>query len=182
MNNNAVQCVFVEITFICTSLSGNSSITFFFPGNKVFKSLLINDGALLWIVKNAIRRHIELALCHLAQHGIPLSLPSHVLRWHDMVSLSPFPLTFYSSNLFSYAEVNSRNIIISEGALWELFRISRDCSREAITLFVWLISHRPTVLFSQNKSAISNQPTVLFSQNKPAPAISHQPTEHAVSS
>jgi hypothetical protein len=49
-------------------------------------------------------------------------------------------------------------------------------------LFVWLISHQPTVLFSQNKPAISNQPTVLFSQNKPAPAISHQPNEQAGSS
>jgi hypothetical protein len=47
-------------------------------------------------------------------------------------------------------------------------------------LFVWLISHQPAVLFSQNKSAISNQPTVIPSQNKPAPAISHQPTEQAV--
>jgi hypothetical protein len=47
------------------------------------------------------------------------------------------------------------------------------------TLFVWLISHQPAVLFSQNKSAISNQSTVLFSQNKPAPAISPQPTEQA---
>ena len=39
------------------------------------RSLLIEDGALPWIVQNAnneaspIRRHIELALCHLAQHG-----------------------------------------------------------------------------------------------------------------
>jgi hypothetical protein len=41
-------------------------------------------------------------------------------------------------------------------------------------LFVWLISHQPAVLFSQNKPAISNQQIVLFSQNKPAPAISHQ--------
>ncbi|PWZ05424.1 hypothetical protein Zm00014a_032278 [Zea mays] len=71
-------------------------------GNKVGKSLLIDDGSLPWIVKNAnneaapIRRHIELALCHLAQH-----------------------------------EVNS-NDIINEGALWELVRISRDCSREDI--------------------------------------------------
>lgn len=71
-------------------------------GNKVGKSLLIDDGALPWIVKNAnneaapIRRHIELALCHLAQH-----------------------------------EVNLKDII-SEGALWELVRISRDCSREDI--------------------------------------------------
>jgi hypothetical protein len=38
------------------------------------------------------------------------------------------------------------------------------------SLFVWLISHQPTVLFSQNKPATSNQPTVLFSHNKSAPA------------
>jgi hypothetical protein len=48
------------------------------------------------------------------------------------------------------------------------------------SLFAWLISHQPAVLFSQNKSATSNQPAVLFSQNKPAPAINHQPTEQAV--
>jgi hypothetical protein len=47
-------------------------------------------------------------------------------------------------------------------------------------LFVWLIGHQTTVLFSQNKPATSNQPAVLFSQNKPAPAISHQPTEQAL--
>lgn len=44
-------------------------------GTKTGRSLLIEDGALPWIVQNAnneaspIRRHIELALCHLAQHG-----------------------------------------------------------------------------------------------------------------
>ncbi|XP_019059467.1 PREDICTED: kinesin-like protein KIN-UA isoform X2 [Tarenaya hassleriana] len=44
-------------------------------GTKSGKSVLIEDGALSWIVQNAkteassIRRHIELALCHLAQHG-----------------------------------------------------------------------------------------------------------------
>jgi hypothetical protein len=48
-----------------------------------------------------------------------------------------------------------------------------------LSLFAWLISHQPAVLFSHNKSATSNQPAVLFSQNKPAPAISHQPTELA---
>jgi hypothetical protein len=47
-------------------------------------------------------------------------------------------------------------------------------------LFAWLISHQPTVLFSQKKPATSNQSAVLFSQNKPAPAISHQPNEQAV--
>ncbi|XP_010277407.1 PREDICTED: kinesin-like protein KIN-UB isoform X1 [Nelumbo nucifera] len=71
-------------------------------GAKTGKSLLIDDGALPWIVQNAnneaspIRRHIELALCHLAQH-----------------------------------EVNAKDMI-SGGALWELVRISRDCSREDI--------------------------------------------------
>jgi hypothetical protein len=48
-----------------------------------------------------------------------------------------------------------------------------------ISLFAWLISHQPAVLFSQNKPATSNQPAVLFSQNKSAPAISHQPNEQA---
>ncbi|XP_074328867.1 kinesin-like protein KIN-UB isoform X3 [Apium graveolens] len=66
------------------------------------RSLLIEDGALSWIVQNAnsesshIRRHTELALCHLAQH-----------------------------------EVNAKDMI-SGGALWELVRISRDCSRDDI--------------------------------------------------
>ncbi|XP_040990212.1 kinesin-like protein KIN-UA isoform X2 [Juglans microcarpa x Juglans regia] len=71
-------------------------------GTKIGRSLLIEDGALPWIVQNAnneaspIRRHIELALCHLAQH-----------------------------------EANAKDMI-SGGALWELVRISRDCSREDI--------------------------------------------------
>lgn len=71
-------------------------------GVKTGRSILIEDGALPWIVQNAnneaapIRRHIELALCHLAQH-----------------------------------EANAKDMI-SGGALWELVRISRDCSREDI--------------------------------------------------
>ncbi|XP_015961465.1 kinesin-like protein KIN-UB [Arachis duranensis] len=79
----------------CESRSSNQGI-------KSGRSFLIEDGALPWIVQNAnneaapIRRHIELALCHLAQH-----------------------------------EVNAKDMI-SGGALWELVRISRDCSREDI--------------------------------------------------
>ncbi|GER31258.1 armadillo repeat kinesin 2 [Striga asiatica] len=71
-------------------------------GIREGRSLLIEDGALPWIVQNAnneaslIRRHVELALCHLAQH-----------------------------------EVNAIDMI-NGGALWELVRISRDCSREDI--------------------------------------------------
>jgi hypothetical protein len=44
-------------------------------GCKTGRLLLINDGVLPWIVANAnndaslIWHHIELALCHLAQHG-----------------------------------------------------------------------------------------------------------------
>jgi hypothetical protein len=51
--------------------------------------------------------------------------------------------------------------------------------RKSSTLFAWLIRHQSAVLFSHNKPATSNQPAVLFSQNKSAPAISHQPNEHA---
>ncbi|KAM3322921.1 kinesin-like protein KIN-UB [Capsicum chacoense] len=71
-------------------------------GQKAGRSSLIEDGALTWIVQNSnneasmIRRHVELALCHLAQH-----------------------------------EVNARDMITG-GALWELIRISRDCSRDDI--------------------------------------------------
>jgi hypothetical protein len=49
----------------------------------------------------------------------------------------------------------------------------------ASALFIWLISHQPAVLLSQNKPATNNQPIVVFSQNKPASAISHQPNEQA---
>eukprot|EP00250_Pteridium_aquilinum_P006334 c16275_g1_i1 orf=380-3352(-) len=71
-------------------------------GQRKGRSLLIDDGALPWIISNAsseaspIRRHIELALCHLAQH-----------------------------------EVNAKDLVAA-GALWELVRISKECSREDI--------------------------------------------------
>ncbi|CAN1236588.1 Kinesin-like protein KIN-UB [Linum grandiflorum] len=84
-------------------------------GTKTGRSLLIEDGTLPWIVQNAnneaapIRRHIELALCHLAQH-----------------------------------EVNAKDMI-SGGALWELVRISHDCSREDIrTLARRTLNSSPT--------------------------------------
>jgi hypothetical protein len=59
--------------------------------------------------------------------------------------------------------------------------MDRDCWVSG-ALFVWLISHRPTVLFFQNKPATNNQPAVLFTQNKSTPATSHQPNEQAVGS
>jgi hypothetical protein len=57
---------------------------------------------------------------------------------------------------------NARHTIW-RGRLWR-----GKLSRQTNTLFAWLISHQPAVLFSQNKPAINNQPAVLFSQNKPA--------------
>jgi hypothetical protein len=140
MIDKVLRCVFfllrpvLSVRLIWQFLNSVPCIPSFFPGNKVGKSLLIDDGALPWIVKNAnneaapIRRHIELALCHLAQHGITLSLP---------LTFAHIILYAYSLNLLSCAEVNSRDII-SEGALWELVRISRDCSREDIRM----LAHR----------------------------------------
>jgi hypothetical protein len=49
-------------------------------------------------------------------------------------------------------------------------------------VFVWLISHQPAVLFSQNKPVTSNQPAVFFSQKKSTLVISHQPNEQAEAS
>jgi hypothetical protein len=46
-----------------------------------------------------------------------------------------------------------------------------------VTLFVWLMSHRPAVLFSHNKPVISNQPAVLYFRTN-----QHQPSEHAANS
>ncbi|CAI9101579.1 OLC1v1038944C2 [Oldenlandia corymbosa var. corymbosa] len=86
-------------------------------GSKHGRSLLIEDGALPWIVQNAnneaslIRRHVELALCHLAQH-----------------------------------EINAKDLITG-GALWELVRISRDCSRDDIrALACRTLTSSPTFL------------------------------------
>jgi hypothetical protein len=54
---------------------------------------------------------------------------------------------------------------------------NRFCANQTNALFAWLISHQPTVLFSQNKPTTSNQPAVPFSHNKPAPIISHHTNE-----
>ncbi|KAH6820558.1 armadillo repeat kinesin 3 [Perilla frutescens var. hirtella] len=102
-------------------------------GTKTGKSVLIEDGALPWIVQNAnneaspIRRHIELALCHLAQHGKYLTaFYVYLIKIQDgQIYGKPKMLDFFVT------EVNAREMI-NGGALWELVRISRDCSREDI--------------------------------------------------
>ncbi|KAG4987548.1 hypothetical protein JHK85_030531 [Glycine max] len=103
-------------------------------GTKSGRSFLIEDGALPWIVQNAnneaasVRRHIELALCHLAQH-----------------------------------EINARDMI-SGGALWELVRISRDCSREDIkTLAHRTLVSSPTFQAEMRRLRYSSREAFLFS-------------------
>jgi hypothetical protein len=92
-----------------------------------------------------------------------------------------------SGRLFLVAFSHSRVVLdcLSTSTVFDLCPAAIDCfffRRSIKALFAWLISHQPAVLFSQNKSATNNQPAVLFSHNKPAPAISHQPTEHAANS
>ncbi|KAL2922589.1 Kinesin-like protein KIN-UC [Bienertia sinuspersici] len=73
-----------------------------FQGNRTGRSLLMEDGALTWLIVNskitsdATRRHMELALCHLAQN-----------------------------------ENNSQDFI-SSGGLREVIRISSESAREDI--------------------------------------------------
>jgi hypothetical protein len=80
------------------------------------------------------------------------------------------------------ASMGGRRTTLSSGHLRSAADATsnHDAARlSASSLFAWLISHQPAVLFSHNKPATSNQPAVLFSQNKSAPAISHQPNEQA---
>lgn len=48
-----------------------------YAGHRKGHSLLLEDGALTWLISNSsttsssTKRHIELALCHLAQNGNP---------------------------------------------------------------------------------------------------------------
>ena len=92
----AVQC-------ICVVVSG---LLLLFSGNKVGKSLLIDDGSLPWIVKNAnneaapIRRHIELALCHLAQHGILPMIPPFIARAHTQYYMRKFEFVLFCRSKF----------------------------------------------------------------------------------
>jgi hypothetical protein len=95
----------------------------------------------------------------------------------DLVTmLNPiWHLRLFTMMSYSYHCSLALNYIIS-CVFWCVLQQNRETPTLGIcqsnALFVWLISHQPTVLFSQNKSATGNQPTVLFSQNKSAPAPS----------
>lgn len=80
-------------------------------GIRSGRSLLIEDGALPWIVHNAndesapIRRHIELALCHLAQHG-KSKISNLFQQWMGkeknvtLTFVKNLPSVFFSFSLF----------------------------------------------------------------------------------
>ncbi|MQL79345.1 hypothetical protein Taro_011796 [Colocasia esculenta] len=86
------------------------------------KSLLINEGALEWLItmsataSGSTRRHIDLALCHLAQNGD--NMPD----------------------------------IMSSGGIKELFRLSQDTTREDIcNLAKKILNLNPTFLAGMEK-------------------------------
>ena len=102
-------------------------------GTKTWKSLLIEDGTLPWIVQNAnneaspIGCHIELALCHLAQHGEFFVF----YLFFILISESRQGRGPELALIYFISEINVKGMI-SRGALWELVGISRNSSREDI--------------------------------------------------
>lgn len=58
-------------------------------GQRKGRSHLMEDSALEWLIANSktssasTRRHVELALCHLAQNGKLLIVLDHRLPVHD---------------------------------------------------------------------------------------------------
>jgi hypothetical protein len=86
-NVNPEELFKVSGCFIAYKMTHQSSLlimnvkNFTFAGRRMGCSLLIDDGALAWLIANSnntsssTRRHIELALCHLAQNGkLPTTL------------------------------------------------------------------------------------------------------------
>ena len=103
----------------------------------------------------------------LLQLGVTLSLRSAI--WHNMVVALSLSLTHTHTHTHTHtesichsncyilhflmhlvliwppAEVNAKDIV-SEGALWELVRISRDCSREDIRMLAYrTLTSSPTL-------------------------------------
>jgi hypothetical protein len=85
------------------------------------------------------------------------------------------PVRFFSES--KQARAPARTLVGTAVLSTPLYLYVTTATPNALFVFVWLITHQPPVLFSQNKPATSNQSAVLFSQNKPAPTITHQPNE-----
>lgn len=85
----------------CTQSNHSSvlMITTLVAGDKIGKSLLIEDGVLDWIIANppayssSTRRHIELALCHLAQNGM-YSTMALLHNYRKLEVMCNFPIVY----------------------------------------------------------------------------------------
>lgn len=68
-----------------------------YSGHRTGRSLLMEDGALAWLIVNSktasesTRRHMELALCHLAQNGM--------LNFRSLDFVIPFIISFIIERL-----------------------------------------------------------------------------------
>jgi hypothetical protein len=60
-----------------------------------------------------------------------------------------------------------------------LILIDKHARKQTCSLFVRLISHKPAVLFSQNKSATGNQSAVPFLSEQVSTSHHHQPNGRA---
>lgn len=76
-----------------------------FTGHRKGRSLLMEDGALDWLIANSnttstsTQRHIELALCHLAQNGKFLTGIVHDSTPHsDEVEINQDGKSIFSDN------------------------------------------------------------------------------------
>jgi hypothetical protein len=94
--------------------------------------------------------------------GVTLANKLVSIVFFQLIWTSDTLKTILDSKVVKLSELYDVNII--------LFHDDAIASLQIYTLFAWLISHQPTVLFSQNKPATSNQPTLILSQNKPTPA------------
>jgi hypothetical protein len=152
---------------MCCELSGIGPVSIFWPSNtkRREETFPMERGMLPENKFSATQRYLRDIT--LSNGGI---VPTKEFLWRSTV-VSVDLLKNRVSGIPPARLLRERISVLSEELLAN--------ERGICSLFAWLISHQPAVLFSQNKQATNNQPTVLFSQNKPAPAISHQPTEQA---
>jgi hypothetical protein len=138
-------------------ICGKHHVLFPFTPHSLFPLCLVSVEFSLWLVV-----------------GAPTFAPAGVMLRLDVKTNVVMPEVFFQGTLLEEHCISITSLLLCN---WSPVIVFVNKYSGEFALFVWLISHQPAVLFSQNKPATSNQPPVLFSQNKSAPAISHQPNE-----